>query len=59
MKRKILGKEILIDEITAVYNVKYRRLSVNIRQLNNNEVSKRVYSKTRNVSHGMKIISAC
>jgi hypothetical protein len=59
MKRKILGTDILFDNITALTDVKHRRFTVNIRQLNNTEVSVRVHSKTRNISHGMKIISAC
>jgi len=58
MKRRILGEEKLFDDITAITDVKYRSLSVNTRQVNLTEVSTSVYGKTRDVSHGMKIISA-
>ena len=58
MKRRIFGKEPLFDDITAISDASYRRLSINIKQVNNTEVSTSVYNKTRNISHGMKIISA-
>jgi hypothetical protein len=59
MKGRTLGTEICFDEITAITGVKYTMFSVNIRQVDNSEASTSVYSKTRNIFHGMKIISAC
>jgi hypothetical protein len=40
MKRRILGKEILFDDIIAVTDFKHRMFSANIRQVSNTGVSK-------------------